>query len=78
MICGKAVTSLVRSASFRTEPKPHRDVYTVINASSADQKGRWVRIGATFLNKDGSESVLLDALPVNGKLQLPPRPSSAY
>jgi hypothetical protein len=29
-----------------------------------------VRIGATFLNKDGSESVLLDALPVNGKLQL--------
>ena len=25
---------------------------------------------STF-NKDGSESVLLDALPVNGKLQLP-------
>ena len=50
--------------------KPHRDVCTVINASSADHKGRWVRLGATFLNKDGSESVLLDALPVNGKLQL--------
>jgi hypothetical protein len=30
----------------------------------------WVTIGASFLNKDGSASVLLDALPVNGKLQL--------
>jgi hypothetical protein len=29
-----------------------------------------VRIGATFLNKEGSASVLLDALPVNSKLQL--------
>ncbi len=51
-------------------PKPHREVYTIVAGASADQKGRWVRIGATFLNKDGSESVLLDALPVNGKLQL--------
>jgi hypothetical protein len=50
--------------------KPHRDVYIVINGTSADQKGRWVRTGVTFLNKDGSESVLLDALPVNGELQL--------
>ena len=30
----------------------------------------WVTTGASFLNKDGSASVLLDALPVNGKLQL--------
>jgi hypothetical protein len=29
-----------------------------------------VKIGASFLNKGGSESVLLNALPVNGKLQL--------
>ena len=50
--------------------KPHREVYTTIAGASADHKGRWVKIGATFLNKDGSESVLLDALPVNGKLQL--------
>jgi hypothetical protein len=52
-----------------TMPTPHREVFTVINGASADQKGRWVGIGATFLNKDGSDSVrLLDALPVNGKL----------
>jgi hypothetical protein len=35
-------------------PKPHR----------VDQDV------ASFLNKDGSASVLLDALPVNGKLQM--------
>jgi hypothetical protein len=48
----------------------HRDVYTIIAGASVDRKSRWVKIGASFLNKDGSESVLLDTLPVNGKLQL--------
>jgi hypothetical protein len=38
--------------------------------AGAGKKDRWIKIGASFLNKDGSESVLLDALPVNGKLQL--------
>jgi hypothetical protein len=51
-------------------PKPHRDVYTIIASAGAEKKDRWVKIGASFLNKDRSESVLLDALPVNGKLQL--------
>jgi hypothetical protein len=55
--------------------KPHRDFSTIVAGASTDQKARWVRIGVTFLNKDGSESVLLDALPINGKLQLrTPRP----
>lgn len=48
----------------------HRDVYTIIAGTSDGKKDRWIKIGASFLNKDGSESVLLDALPVNGKLQL--------
>ena len=57
--------------SFTTMPnKPHREVYTVIANAGADKKSRWVKIGATFLNRDGSESVFLDALPTNGKLQL--------
>jgi hypothetical protein len=48
----------------------HRDVYTIV-VGTVDKKDRWVKIGASFLTKDGSESVLLlDALPVNGKLQL--------
>jgi hypothetical protein len=35
-----------------------------------DRKDRWVRVGVAFPNKDGSESVLLHALPINGKLPL--------
>ena len=50
--------------------KPHRDVYTIIAGVGEGKKDRWIKIGASFLNKDGSESVLLNALPVNGKLQL--------
>ena len=30
----------------------------------------WLRIGWAFLNRDGSYSLNLDALPVNGKLQM--------
>ena len=53
----------------------HRDVYTSVAGTGDGKKDRWIKIGASFLNKDGSECVLLDALPVNGKLQLrTPRP----
>jgi len=51
-------------------PKPNREVYTIIAGVGDGKKERWVKIGAPFLNKDGSESVLLDALLVSGKLQL--------
>ena len=49
-----------------------RVAYAVSDTSSkeGDEKSRWTRIGASFLNKDGSESVLLDALPTNGKIVL--------
>ena len=38
----------------------------------ADRNGRsyWTRVGAAFTNQDGSETVLLDALPVSGRLQI--------
>lgn len=42
-------------------------VYTVVERS---QKSFWVRIGAAFVNRDGSLTVKLDALPVNGMLQV--------
>jgi hypothetical protein len=44
----------------------HCEVYTIIAGNGDGKKDRWVKIGASFLNKDGSESMLLDALPVNG------------
>lgn len=44
-----------------------RHVFTVVERSG---KSYWIRIGAAFSNYDGSETVLLDALPVNGRIQI--------
>jgi hypothetical protein len=43
--------------------------YTIVER---DKDGRqfWVRVGAAFVNRDGSLSVRLDAMPVNGRLQI--------
>lgn len=45
-----------------------KDVFTVVPARKEGGKDSWVRIGVCFENRDGSFSVLLDALPTNGKL----------
>ena len=46
-------------------------VYTVIDRVDGEGKRSfWVRIGAAFVNRDGSFTVKLDALPVNGSLQI--------
>ena len=52
--------------------KVHRNAFTVVDIDSQvkDQKARWTQIGVSFLNNDGSETLLLDALPVNGKIIL--------
>ncbi len=44
-----------------------RHVFTVVDRGG---KSFWIRIGAAFGNYDGSETVLLDALPINGKMQI--------
>ena len=44
-----------------------RQVFTI---TERDGKSYWIRIGAAFPNRDGSETVLLDALPVNDRLQI--------
>lgn len=49
-------------------------VYTIVEGSG--DKKRWIRVGIAFTNRDGSQNVLLDALPVNGQLHIrdfPPR-----
>ncbi len=33
-------------------------------------KTYWMRVGAAFVNRDGSTNVYLDAYPTNGKLQI--------
>lgn len=51
------------------------EVMTVVEYEPKDggKKSRWNRVGSAFVNRDGSITVLLDALPVNGKviLQVP-------
>jgi hypothetical protein len=46
-----------------------KDVFTIIDKGEG-QKSFWVKIGAAFVNKDGSLTVKLDALPMNGQLQI--------
>jgi hypothetical protein len=43
-------------------------VYTIVEKGSG--KSIWVRIGWAHQNGDGSYNLTLDALPVNGKLQM--------
>ena len=31
---------------------------------------RWTRVGIGFVNRDGSINVVLDAVPLNGRLQI--------
>jgi hypothetical protein len=46
-----------------------KDVFTVIERPNRE-KAIWVRLGSAFINRDSSLNVFLDALPVNGKLQI--------
>ena len=44
-------------------------VYTIIDSKNSD-RSFWVRIGSAFVNRDESLTVLLNALPVNGRLHI--------
>jgi len=48
------------------------DVFTIIEKEEFD-KTFWVKIGAAFPNRDGTFTIFLDALPLNGKLHVRPR-----
>lgn len=45
-----------------------KTIYTIVERK--DGKSYWVRVGAGFVNRDGSITVKLDAVPVNGVLQV--------
>ncbi len=46
-----------------------KDVFTIVEKDGWE-KSLWLRVGSAFENRDGSTTILLDALPVNGKLQV--------
>lgn len=62
------------SSSRRKNDEPRKAkklaVYTIVASGTEDAKDFWQRIGSAFLNKDGSINVVLNALPVNGKLHI--------
>jgi hypothetical protein len=59
--------------------KGRRPNYTVSTVVSTENGDRWREIGVGFTSdKGGTITVLLDALPTNGKLVLrPPKPQTA-
>ena len=49
-----------------------KDVYTIIKNG---EKAFWQKVGRAHINKDGSLNVYLNALPLNGELNIrDPRP----
>ena len=44
-----------------------KDVYTIIKTG---EKAFWQKIGRAYVNKDGSLNVHLNALPLNGELNI--------
>lgn len=48
-----------------------KDVFAIYESKTEGrERSRWVRVGVAFDNKDGSLNVLLDALPLTGRLQI--------
>jgi len=55
-----------------------KDVYAIYDGKGeGKERSRWVRIGVAFENKDHSLNVLLDALPLSGRLQIRDRKESS-
>lgn len=53
-----------------SEPAKRLDVFTIRDRTTEDGKDFWVKIGSVWKNRDGSLNIKLDALPLNGKLQV--------
>lgn len=53
---------------MESNSKRPRAVYAVV--PKHEGKDVWLRVGSAFDNRDGSVSVLLDAVPIGGKLQI--------
>lgn len=56
------------SQDTSTHRQPSHTVYTIIETGG--EKNRWLECGVAFTNRDGSLNLLLNALPVNGRLQV--------
>lgn len=50
-----------------TETSKMKTVFTIVERGG---KSYWQRIGVGFVNNDGSVSLKLDAIPINGSMQM--------
>jgi len=46
-----------------------KDVYAITDRGE-NEKSTWSKIGVAFVNKDDSLNVLLDAVPITGKIHI--------
>ena len=51
----------------KNEESKMKIVYTI---TERGDRSYWTRIGVAYLNRDGSMNVKLDAVPVNGTMQI--------
>lgn len=52
-------------------PTDTRKRFDVLQPIERKDRGTyWMRVGAAFMNRDGSMNIYLDALPIAGKLQV--------
>jgi hypothetical protein len=68
MFEGDINTMRTETAQPQSAPREKLDVFTIVERENT--KPFWVRIGVAFRNKDGSLNLYLDALPVNGRLNV--------
>ena len=54
-----------------------KDVFAIYESRQPGERSRWVRIGVAFDNKDGSLNLLLDAVPLSGRLHVRARVTDA-
>ena len=52
-----------------SDSKKPKGVYVIIENEKLE-KSFWKRVGTAFTNRDDSVNIILDALPLNGKLQV--------
>lgn len=47
-----------------------RKLWAVYNIVETDARSFWRRVGSAFVNKDGSYNLVLEQVPLNGKLHM--------
>jgi hypothetical protein len=64
----RAAKPAKEEGQMEEQSKNMKSVYTVVDRGQG--KSIWVRVGVGFTNRDGSLNLRLDAIPVNGSLQV--------